>query len=117
MPPLVLARVFKDSDGLGIPQFLVYQRPSSPMHQRQQVLVPIFAVVFLTCCLCNYVYSLPSIGFPNAQVELHHQHRMWGSYTPYYPVKQYLPPPPDCVITQVSPVILTLACSVLTSIP
>jgi len=68
-------------------------------YQRQQVLVAILLVVFFTCCLCN---SLPSIGFPNAQVESHHQHLMWGSYTPYYPVKRYLPPPPDCVVTQVS---------------
>lgn len=62
--------------------------------------LPLFAVLVLSCWLRNSVHSLP---FSDPQLELY---RLWGSYSPYFSVNQYPPPPPDCIITQVCSVIL-----------
>jgi hypothetical protein len=38
----------------------------------------------------------PNIGFPESVLW------NWGQYAPYIPVAKYIPPPPGCVVNQVS---------------
>jgi hypothetical protein len=40
--------------------------------------------------------DIPDIGFPEGVL------RTWGQYSPYIPVAEYIPPPPGCIINQVS---------------
>ena len=40
--------------------------------------------------------GIPDIGFPESEL------RNWAQYSPYIPSAPYIPPPPGCVINQVS---------------
>jgi hypothetical protein len=40
--------------------------------------------------------GVPDIGFPESEL------RNWAQYSPYIPSAPYIPPPPGCVINQVS---------------
>lgn len=40
--------------------------------------------------------DVPNIGFPESLL------RSWAQYAPYIPVAKYAPPPPGCVVSQVS---------------
>jgi hypothetical protein len=40
--------------------------------------------------------DVPDIGFPESLL------RSWAQYSPYIPVARYAPPPPGCVVSQVS---------------
>ena len=57
---------------------------------------------FAFCGTFNCLYTATSnkaqttIGFAPPQIQ-----HSWGAYTPYFPVKPYIPPPSHCHITQV----------------
>lgn len=82
------------------------------MHESQPLLIPsstanhlitpssrtlvLFAgVIMLSIFAFHCIYNGAQTAPPKIQ-------QSWGAYTPYFPVKPYIPPPPHCHITQVN---------------
>ena len=88
---------------------LLLTEPHAPTKQSRWVAKPLLAVLLFCAAVILAAVSFfafrrcssstsHSTGIQFASPEIQY---FWGAYTPYFPVKPYIPPPSHCQITQV----------------
>ena len=95
------------------PLLITEPHPPSP-RQGQWVVFPLLAVLLFSAAVIFATVSFLAVCRSHTRIQSEIQH-FWGAYTPYFPVKPYVPPPPHCQITQVRWLLFGLFFSSLTS--